>query len=215
MTVLISRILPRLIPVVLASILLASYSGCQAKPQAVVSQPPAKTPIKSSTPAPSKTHKHVFVSPTDFVQTIYPHAKAAAKELGIDPKVLVAQAAHETNWGKRIPKIKNGGSSYNIFGMKTATTKSPNKVIIQTKEYRKGKLVREKAGFRVYQDYQEAFNDYIGMLKRSSRYQTAVKKAHLPYEFLAALQKSGYATDPAYAKKIYAVYQSSIIKRLG
>jgi flagellar protein FlgJ len=36
----------------------------------------------------------------DFVSTMLPHAEAAARELGVPAKVLVAQAALETGWGR-------------------------------------------------------------------------------------------------------------------
>lgn len=154
-----------------------------------------------------------FSSPTEFAQAVYPHAKEAAKLIGVDPKLLVAQAAHETNWGKKIPRHRDGSSSHNLFGIKSSSKN--NKVVTQTKEYRKGKLVKETASFRAYSSFRESFSDYAAMLKRSQRYQKALAKANNPYDFLMNLQKSGYATDPSYAKKIYAVYQSNTIKKLS
>ncbi|MCS5709157.1 glucosaminidase domain-containing protein [Candidatus Berkiella cookevillensis] len=167
----------------------------------------------ASMAADQPTEKTKFNSAADFAQTIYPHAKEAAKELGIDPKVLVAQAAHETNWGKKIPKCRDGSSSYNIFGVKSSQGTSQKKVITNTKEYRRGKLVKEVAGFRAYDGFQESFSDYVAMLKRCARYQAALE-AESPYDFLINLQKSGYATDPSYAKKIFSVYQSKTLKCL-
>lgn len=154
-----------------------------------------------------------FSSPTEFAKAVYPHAKEAAKLIGVDPKLLVAQAAHETNWGRMIPKHRDGSSSHNLFGIKSSS-QSAKKVVTQTKEYRKGKLVKETASFRTYDSFRESFSDYASMLKRSKRYQKALAKADSPYDFLINLQKSGYATDPSYAKKIYTVYQSSTIKKL-
>lgn len=156
-----------------------------------------------------------FSSSAEFVRAVYPHAKEVASQIGVDPKLLVAQAAHETNWGKKIPRHQDGSSSYNLFGIKSSHSNPNKKVVVQTKEYRRGKLVKEKAGFRTYNNFKESFADYAAMLKRSQRYQSALTKAHSPYDFLMDLQKSGYATDPSYAKKIYAVYQSSIIKKLA
>jgi flagellum-specific peptidoglycan hydrolase FlgJ len=40
--------------------------------------------------------------PDAFVKRIAPKAKAVAAELGIDPRIVVAQAALETGWGKSV-----------------------------------------------------------------------------------------------------------------
>lgn len=156
----------------------------------------------------------VSLTPTEFARSMYQHALPAAKALGVDPKLLVAQAAHETNWGKKIPRNRDGSSSYNLFGIKSSPNYRGKVVHVHTKEYRGGKLKVEKAGFRAYDSFDESFSDYAAMLKRLSRYQTALTKKTQAYEFLVALQKSGYATDPLYAKKIYSIYQSKIIKQL-
>src|SRR5690606_16809714 len=39
-----------------------------------------------------------------FVNALLPHAERVAKRLGVDPKLLVAQAALETGWGASIPR---------------------------------------------------------------------------------------------------------------
>ena len=36
----------------------------------------------------------------EFVRDLLPHAEQAARDLGVDPRVLVAQAALETGWGQ-------------------------------------------------------------------------------------------------------------------
>ena len=50
-------------------------------------------------------------TPEGFVASIWPHAEKAARELGVDPRALVAQAALETGWGRRHIKRDNGDSS--------------------------------------------------------------------------------------------------------
>lgn len=156
--------------------------------------------------------KSHFKTRAEFVETIYPHAVEAAKILKVDPKVLVAQAAHETSWGKRIPKSGNI-SSYNLFGIK-ASSKHVKQVKSNTKEYWNGKTISVKHGFRAYDNYSDCFCDYAGMLKRNKRYSKALQNAHHPHNFLVELQKAGYATDPHYAKKIFSIYQGPILKKL-
>jgi flagellar protein FlgJ len=46
----------------------------------------------------------MFESPAAFVQGIWEHAKAAANKIGLDPEVMIAQAALETGWGKHVIK---------------------------------------------------------------------------------------------------------------
>src|SRR5690606_14148759 len=55
-------------------------------------------------------------SPEAFVQSIWPQAQKAAAELGVPAKALVAQAALETGWGRRL--AGKDASSLNLFGIK-------------------------------------------------------------------------------------------------
>ncbi len=59
-----------------------------------------------------------FESREDFIRQLAVPAKTAATGLGVDPKVLLAQAALETGWGKSVIKLAGGESSYNLFNIK-------------------------------------------------------------------------------------------------
>ena len=52
-----------------------------------------------------------------FVEQILPHARAAAMQLGVDERSVIAQAALETGWGTSQPADVSGGSN-NYFGIK-------------------------------------------------------------------------------------------------
>src|SRR5690606_10289198 len=56
-------------------------------------------------------------TPEGFVAGIWPHAQTAARELGVDARALVAQAALETGWGKRQITHGDGRSAHNLFGI--------------------------------------------------------------------------------------------------
>ena len=43
-----------------------------------------------------------FGSREEFLATLYPHAEKAAKTLGTQPEVLLAQSALETGWGQKL-----------------------------------------------------------------------------------------------------------------
>lgn len=59
-----------------------------------------------------------FASANEFVAELSPHAAEAAKKLGVNPTLLLAQAALETGWGRRIIRWPDGLSSYNLFNIK-------------------------------------------------------------------------------------------------
>lgn len=158
------------------------------------SQTAAQIPL-----APSKAQ---FESPDDFVATMMPMAEAAAARIGIDPTYLVAQAALETGWGKSIMRAQDGGSSYNLFGIKAAGSWDGDSARAITSEFRDGQMVKETASFRAYTSYADSFNDLVSFLQNNPRYQETLKAADKPEQFVRELQKAGYATDPNYASKI-------------
>jgi flagellar protein FlgJ len=57
-------------------------------------------------------------SPADFVKAVLPAISSVAQSLGLSALGVLAQAALETGWGKRMPRATDGSSSLNIFGVK-------------------------------------------------------------------------------------------------
>lgn len=156
-------------------------------------------------------------SPEDFIRGVWEHAVNAAKELGLDPEVLVAQSALETGWGKKVIKADQG-SSFNLFGIKADDRWNGKAATVSTVEFRDGLAVLERASFRAYDSLASAFNDYVDFLKSNPRYQQALDKVSDSKEFLVELQSAGYATDPRYAEKILGIIDrnnhSSVINEL-
>lgn len=143
-----------------------------------------------------------FSSAQEFVAAMMPMAQEAAEKIGVDAKVLVAQAALETGWGKSIIKQSDGSSSYNLFGIKSHGAWQGESAKVTTTEFREGQAVKEKASFRSYDSYAQSFNDYVDFLQSNGRYQKALSLADNSEQFAHELQKAGYATDPQYARKI-------------
>lgn len=141
----------------------------------------------------------------EFVRDLLPHAEQAAAELGVDPRVLVAQAALETGWGQHVIRDGNGMSSNNLFGIKATGGWGGQHLSIPTLEYTDGVARRQRENFRVYDDLAEGFADYVRLISGSERYTEAVNQAADPDAYLDALQAAGYATDPNYANKIKAI----------
>jgi flagellar protein FlgJ len=143
-----------------------------------------------------------FSSPDKYIESLYPYAKQAEQETGIDARLMLAQSALETGWGKHEILNADGSSSHNLFGIKAQRGWAGDSTNITTTEFRNGIAMKERADFRSYANYQESFMDYGRFLNSNARYERALEKANAPHEFAKELQDAGYATDPDYADKI-------------
>ncbi|MHC6528078.1 flagellar assembly peptidoglycan hydrolase FlgJ [Vibrio sp. V39_P1S14PM300] len=147
-----------------------------------------------------------FDTPENFISSLRPYAQRAARALGVDPSLLLAQAALETGWGQKV--IHNArGSSNNLFNIKADRSWGGHKVATQTLEYHQGVPVKERAAFRSYANYQDSFDDYVRFLNDNPRYQTALRHGGDSEQFIRGIHKAGYATDPKYADKVLQVQQ--------
>lgn len=164
-------------------------------------------------------NKPVDIKPVDgektiqqrFVDKLMPLAKQAARELGVAPGVLVAQAALETGWGKSVIKHDDGRNSFNLFNIKTGKHWSGERANKQTLEFDQGRAHKVNADFRSYPSYQDSFNDYVRLVKNNPRYRHALQQAGHPQRYMQALQNAGYATDPQYADKVMKIYRGAEI----
>jgi flagellar protein FlgJ len=139
------------------------------------------------------------------VREVWEHARSSAQALGVDPRVLVAQSALETGWGRQVIRDQQGRSSYNLFGIKADARWDGAAVSVSTLEYRDNIARPETARFRKYDSVAGSFNDYVDFLRRNPRYENALANSSNSEAYLSALQSAGYATDPAYADKVMAV----------
>ncbi len=145
-----------------------------------------------------------FDSPEAFVESMKPYAEKAARALGVDSSLLLAQAALETGWGKKV--IHNHqGSSNNLFNIKADPSWQGDKIATQTLEYHQGIPVQERAAFRSYDNYQDSFNDYVRFLQNNPRYTMALSHDGSSAEFIHGIHQAGYATDPIYADKVLKI----------
>lgn len=144
----------------------------------------------------------------DFIRSMMPHAEKAAREIGVDPHALLAQAALETGWGKAVPCNAAGECSYNLFGIKAGSQWSGATVNVPTLEFEDGVAVRKIEKFRAYDSPADSFRDYAKLIRNNPRYENALGTGSDVASFAAALQNGGYATDPNYASKIVAVANS-------
>lgn len=138
-----------------------------------------------------------------FVQTMWPHAKAAEKSTGLPAAWVVGQAALESGWGQRDIRDAQGQPSHNLFGVKAGKGWKGKTVAAVTTEYDGGVARRSVEVFRRYDSYAEAFADWASLMASNPRYRPVVE-ARSAREFAEGLEKGGYATDPAYGQKLKA-----------
>lgn len=157
-----------------------------------------------------KSGKNLPIKTIDqFINQLKPYADKAAEELGVDSRMLMAQAALETGWGKSVIKTKEGSSSHNLFNIKADKSWHGNKAVVPTLEFESGIAKKTISGFRSYESYQDSFSDYVSFIKQNPRYSDAIKQVGSPDKYIQELQKAGYATDPRYAEKVMAIYNSN------
>ncbi|MFK8068118.1 MAG: flagellar assembly peptidoglycan hydrolase FlgJ [Gammaproteobacteria bacterium] len=163
----------------------------------------------------SSVERTKFKSPEEFIHTMRPHAERAAKAIGVNPDLLVAQAALETGWGKKMIKNKDGSNSHNLFGIKSGSSWEGKSVNVKSLEYRNGVAKREASDFRTYNSFEESFKDYVDFIKNQPRYDNAVNRAGNSKAYIRALQNSGYATDPQYANKVINIMKRESFQLAG
>jgi flagellar protein FlgJ len=130
---------------------------------------------------------------------------------------MVAQAAHETGWGRKEIRTADGGNSHNLFGIKAGAGWTGPVAEITTTEWIGGEPQKLTQKFRAYASYDDAFRDYARLLSQSPRYAQVVADvqgqaptASTAQAFAQGLQKAGYATDPAYADKLGRVINQTL-----
>jgi len=137
----------------------------------------------------------------EWVARLMPGAEPTARKLGVSPEAIIAQAALETGWGKSA--IGN-----NIFGIKAAGWNGKTQSVL-TWEHIGGKDVQIFDDFRDYDSIADSFADHFSFLEKNSRYKAAgVFSGKGDEEYFLALQRAGYATDPAYAAKLMSILRT-------
>lgn len=167
---------------------------------------PAATvaPIDSGTSAGAGASAASSSQADDFIARMRPAAEAASRASGVPARLILAQAALESGWGKREIRAADGSPSFNLFGIKADRRWQGRTVESATTEYVNGTAQPARASFRAYGSYEEAFTDYAKFLAGQPRY-AQVLAAGDATQAAQALQRAGYATDPAYAAKLVRV----------
>jgi len=162
-----------------------------------------------------KIASSLFSGKESFVRAVLPEARRAARALGVDHRVLIAQSALETGWGQSILSDHAGRSSHNLFNIKAGSYWEGRSVGVTTLEFSNGIPSPQRARFRAYGSFAESFADYIALLKGQPRYAAALANTDDPARFMRSLQQAGYATDPEYARKVVELLNDDAIAGAG
>lgn len=161
-----------------------------------------KQQISTQEGAESKEGK-IYTNPQDFVRDMTAAYTKALTAKGINTdyaKMLVAQDALESNWGK-----SSLSKDFNFGGIK-AVEGTPF-VEKETKEHDSEKgMYTTKAKFRKFNSLDDYANYKINLLN-GKRYQAFIGD---PSQFYDRVKAGGYATDPNYVEKLTKIYNNPI-----
>jgi flagellar protein FlgJ len=152
-------------------------------------------------------------SAQEFVALHGEAARKAEGASGIPAAFMVAQAAHETGWGRKNIRMADGSNSFNLFGIKAGSGWKGATTQVMTTEFVDGRPQKMAQTFRAYSSYEESFTDYARLMKTNPRYREVVAGANTTlsaHGFAHGLQRAGYATDPAYADKLGRVINTTL-----
>ena len=146
----------------------------------------------------------IYTNQRDFVEDMTAAYTKALAARGISTdyvKMLVAQDALESNWGK-----SSLAKDFNFGGIKAV--KGTPFVEKETKEYSAGKgMHKTKSKFRKFNSLNDYVNYKIDLLS-GKRYQAFTGD---PTQFYHRIKAGGYATDPNYVAKLTNIYNNSIL----
>lgn len=176
---------------------------------------------KVAEPLPDLAKKNVPEHAARFILKHDDAAKKVAEESGIPAHFMLAQAAHETGWGRARMKTADGSAANNLFGIKAGSSWKGKVAEVTTTEYINGEPRKVTAKFRAYASAEESFRDYARLIGGNRRYAAAVESAQqatasagsdprLAQRFAQRLQAAGYATDPEYASKLSRVINTTV-----
>ena len=133
-----------------------------------------------------------------------PLLEKAGQQLGVSPRILLAQTAIETGWGRSV--VGN-----NLFGIKAGSSWNGQKVNTATHEYLNGELVGITDAFRAYPSAEASVADFVSLVSNSPRYRAALGSGENAAAYAQGLMSGGWATDINYVHKLQSVAASSTV----
>ena len=140
-----------------------------------------------------------------FIRGLVASAQQNQRDTAIPASVAIGQAALETGWG-RSSMAQPPINSYFSIKCGSSSPHSNGCVDVPSYEYDSaGNRYLEVSSFRTYATVGHSLLDYGRLLTSATRYKPAFQYANNPDEFIRAVRKAGYATDPAYAETVISI----------
>ncbi|MBF9234684.1 glycoside hydrolase family 73 protein [Microvirga alba] len=171
-----------------------SAAGQPTQPLSALGQPQPKQPTFAAMDGTNPTQQ-LGGDREAFTRSVMPFALEASKQTGVDPRIIVAQAALESAWGTKAP-------GNNFFGIKSHGQGGGQN--LATTEVINGQPVQVNDSFRTYGGLGDSVKGYSDFINSNPRY-ASLKTAQGLDSQIQALQASGYATDPNYGAKIASI----------
>ena len=170
--------------------------------------------------------KSNFTSEVDFIKAIAPAAQKACKRYGYLPSVLIAQSCHENGYGIRAywdnPGIEQLLANNNMVGQKAEllTSSWADKSVWPGKSFEKktpeeysGRIMTIKDSFRIFDNIEQSFCDYLLFLKYASnygrdgvpKYGDEVLAIKDPKRLIRTVAGRGYATGSTYPSAVMEI----------
>jgi flagellar protein FlgJ len=149
---------------------------------------------------------------SQFVSAVLPTIRRVAQGLGVNPLGLLAQAALETGWGRRMAHTVDGSPSLNLFGIKAGEGWSGSRAVADTVEFSGGVATQRRTAFRAYGSIEESVHDFASLLSNSPRYRDAVAAGNDAQAYIHSIARSGYASDPEYGNKLNQILNGDTLR---
>jgi flagellum-specific peptidoglycan hydrolase FlgJ len=137
-----------------------------------------------------------------FLNELIHQAVALEDSTGIPAEVVVGQGVWESAWGQSALARK----ANNLFGVKAGKGWKGDTIKLKGYEYENGKNVYSMMLWRKYPTIKDSIADHAEFLSKP-RYTKAFLTTTYT-EFLTAIHKAGYATDPKYVQGITRLVNS-------
>jgi flagellum-specific peptidoglycan hydrolase FlgJ len=130
-----------------------------------------------------------------FLAAILPQVIQSARAHRLPPSVTLAQAVHESGWGRS----RLARDHKNLFGVKASRGQAA--VSMATHEHQDGSMQRMNSRFRSFEGLGESIEEHARLLAGDRRYAQA-RASWLDWRGFLQRLAPRYATDPAYAQRI-------------
>lgn len=146
-----------------------------------------------------------------FINEIAAHAQRVHREDKILASLIIAQAIHESNWGRSGLAVRGK----NLFGVKGVY--NGQSITMLTWEVIRGVDQFVQAAFRLYPSWYESIKDLAELYKNGVSWNRNLYRAVIgetDYKKAAhAVAAAGYATDPNYAAKVIRTIEAHDLTR--